>query len=329
MNTKSICVLNCSNVKRIQIESDEYVDHREGPFWEGSKVLKKFISWHSLSACLGTEFFVFGKPGWEGALKYPCVLLLVHRDLEEVLPIVQKLKTMRKKVFISFHENLATFLNYVDQTDGQFAFQYRKLVQLAGNQSCLGRGNETFFSGVADLKCEGLNHAYPFDEWMHAFSIPVEDRRGILIGTRTMHNWQPRNSLAALMKAQILWMDEPITFLNEDGSQWPARLGGTQVTVLPGPLSYENWLRLIGQHQVVYHEDVCGTFGQVAGDAALVGVPCVGGNSDVNMESGLTLEDMFKPKHEMDARVEQALNRVQSRFSWEQVREDIQAMFND
>jgi hypothetical protein len=129
---------------------------------------------------------------------------------------------------------------------------------------------------------------YPVDDERWNFSIPVAERSGIFVGTR---EWDvpSRNHLAALLVARELsqGMDAPVTVFNFDRSKGARLL--TAVGFAPGKLrildrkvSYSDYLREIARHRIVLQLDTSFVPGQVAGDALLCRVPCVGGNGAVD-----------------------------------------------
>src|SRR5690348_5486699 len=107
-----ICVINCSNPLNVSIEHDVYTDFRNGraSCFDGDKCIKQCRSWHFWPYCLESEFFVYGKEGWQGVFNYDAIIILVNRDMQAVLPLVKKLKLMKKKVAISFHEGVGDLI---------------------------------------------------------------------------------------------------------------------------------------------------------------------------------------------------------------------------
>ena len=129
---------------------------------------------------------------------------------------------------------------------------------------------------------------YPVDDPRWNFSRPIEQRTGIFIGTR---EWDvlSRNHLAALILARRLGEEsnEPVTvfdFAGRKGARLLAELGFTagQLRILNKKLSYPDYLREIARHKAVLQLDTSFVPGQVAGDALLCRVPCVGGNGAVD-----------------------------------------------
>jgi len=123
---------------------------------------------------------------------------------------------------------------------------------------------------------------YPLQDTHWNFSN--ERKGGILIGTR---EWDvpSRNHLAALLAARRIRAatGEPITVYNFDGRKGEkllAELG--PMRVLKRGQTYADYLRVVAEHKVVFQLDRSSVPGQVAGDALLAGVLCLGGNGAVD-----------------------------------------------
>lgn len=129
---------------------------------------------------------------------------------------------------------------------------------------------------------------YPIDDRRWDFSRPIDERSGIFVGTREW-NVLSRNHLGALLVARRLseQTGEPVTIFNFDrrkGARLIAGIGlapGT-MRVLDRQLSYPDYLREVARHKIVLQLDTSFVPGQVAGDALLCRVPCVGGNGAID-----------------------------------------------
>src|ERR1043166_635135 len=128
---------------------------------------------------------------------------------------------------------------------------------------------------------------YPIDDQRWNFSMPIAERSGILIGTR---EWDvpSRNHLGALLVARELseTTGAPVTVFNFDrsrGARLLASLGfdSEKLRILDRKLGYPEYLRVVARHRIVLQLDTSFVPGQVAGDALLCRVPCVGGNGAV------------------------------------------------
>jgi hypothetical protein len=129
---------------------------------------------------------------------------------------------------------------------------------------------------------------YPIDDRRWNFARPIDERSGIFIGTREW-NVPSRNHLGALLLARRLseQTGERVSVFNFDrrkGLRLLAGLGlaSEKLRVLDRRLSYPSYLREIAKHKIVLQLDTSFVPGQVAGDALLCRVPCVGGNGAVD-----------------------------------------------
>jgi hypothetical protein len=129
---------------------------------------------------------------------------------------------------------------------------------------------------------------YPIDDQRWDFSRPINQRSGIFLGTREW-NVPSRNHLGALFLARRLseQTGEQVTVFNfnrRKGARLIAGIGlaSEKLRVLDRKLSYPNYLREVARHKIVLQLDTSFVPGQVAGDALLCRVPCVGGNGAID-----------------------------------------------
>jgi hypothetical protein len=78
-------------------------------------------------------------------------------------------------------------------------------------------------------------------------------------------------------------MLEPVTVFNVAGWRGRRMLDRLRypeglLRGVEGPVPYPRYLRILAKHKLIWQLDASGVPGQVAGDALLCGVPCVGGN---------------------------------------------------
>jgi hypothetical protein len=128
---------------------------------------------------------------------------------------------------------------------------------------------------------------YPIDDTRWDFSVPLEQRKGIFAGTREFFN-HARNHLFSLFLLKKLSdvTGEPVTIINTDGfrgSRLLKSLGFREGSLreIKGKLPYSTYLREMAKHKFVFQLDQSVVPGQVAGDALLCGMPCVGGNGEI------------------------------------------------
>lgn len=124
---------------------------------------------------------------------------------------------------------------------------------------------------------------YPVGEPGWDFARPLAERQGIFIGTREFFV-PSRNHLLAV--AAACRTGERVTVINTDGAAGERLLRAISpdLQVIRGTRPYPEYLRLMAGHRVVFQMDRSAVPGQVAGDALLCGVPCVGGDGAVERE---------------------------------------------
>jgi hypothetical protein len=162
---------------------------------------------------------------------------------------------------------------------------------------------------------------YPVDDRRWDFSRPIGERSGIFIGTREW-NVPSRNHLGALLIARRLSerAGERVTVFNFDRRKGARLIAGIglapeKLRVLDRRLSYPNYLREIARHKIVLQLDTSFVPGQVAGDALLCRVPCVGGNGAVDR---LAFPDTCGFAHSIDDIAKTALRLLADRAHYEE-----------
>jgi hypothetical protein len=128
---------------------------------------------------------------------------------------------------------------------------------------------------------------YPIEHQRWDFSVPYNEQSGIFVGTR---EWDvpSRNHFAALLVARELCetTGEPVTVVNLDGYKGRRLLSELKFPVAKLRLiekwkAYPNYLRDVARHKIVLQLDCSHVPGQVAGDALLCRIPCVGGDGAI------------------------------------------------
>src|SRR6202008_4565636 len=128
---------------------------------------------------------------------------------------------------------------------------------------------------------------YPIGDRRWNFSLPASEQSGIFVGTR---EWDvpSRNHFAALLVARQLFeaTGEPITVFNLDGYNGGRLLAELKIPekklrIVERWKSYPDYLRVVARHKIVLQLDRSHVPGQVAGDALLCRVPCVGGDGAI------------------------------------------------
>jgi len=211
------------------------------------------------------------------------ILLVLRRDLKHCLKTLRALKSESdtRRIAVSLKEsgmhqaahllsnpaNLTLFRAICTEADGCIS----STPDLAGIYRAAGARNVAF-----------IPTPYPVDSPAWNFTLPLPERAGIFIGTR---EWTipSRNHAAALLLASSL--GAPVTVINEDGHSGRKRLQSAAIpnlTIIEGRLRYPDYLRIIARHRIVLQLDRSAVPGQVAGDALLCGVPCIGGDGAID-----------------------------------------------
>jgi hypothetical protein len=145
------------------------------------------------------------------------------------------------------------------------------------------------YGGAGAKNLHFIPTPYPLGDSGWDFSIPPQERSGIFVGTREF-DVPTRNHAMALAAAFALGREfsETVSVVNEDGrsgrkqiDSFAALTPGVKLNIIEGRRSYPEYLRNIARHRLVFQCDASAVPGQVAGDALLCGIPCVGGNGAV------------------------------------------------
>ena len=189
---------------------------------------------------------------------------------------------------------------------------------------------------------------YPIEDQQWDFSVPRNEQSGIFIGTR---EWDvpSRNHFAALLVARQLSeaTGEPVTAVNLDGYKGRRLLG--ELNFPKGKLrliekwkAYPDYLRDVARHKIVLQLDHSHVPGQVAGDALLCRIPCVGGDGaieriafsktcgegrTINEVASMAL-DLLKNPGLREAVVAESQQCARERLSFEAVRMQLTRFFD-
>lgn len=206
------------------------------------------------------------------------VLLLLRGDFKEPQRALVALKRAGLKVAVSLKE---TGLHQIARqlADPKRAERFRAIVQTA--DGCLAATPETLpFYGRGEF----IPTPYPLDDPRWDFSHPLGGRNGIFVGTR---EWKvpSRHHLAALLLA--LGLGEPVTVFDEDPRRCRKVLSALglpieALRILERRLPYRDYLAEMARHKLVLQTDKSAVPGQVAGDALLCRMPCVGGDGAID-----------------------------------------------
>jgi hypothetical protein len=216
------------------------------------------------------------------------VLVLLRGDFAASERALETLQTAGRFVAVSLKET------GLHQIAGQLENSARlgrfvRIVRKAN--ACLAPTPETadLYRAIrGDDRAAFIPTPYPVDDPRWDFSRPIEQRAGIFVGTREW-NVPSRNHLAALILARRLseTTGEPVTVFDHDGRRGARLLSEIgfpprKLRILNKMMAYPDYLREVARHKIVLQLDTSFVPGQVAGDALLCRIPCVGGNGAID-----------------------------------------------
>jgi len=236
------------------------------------------VNYHAYAACTQGGFF-------DDARAIPqemrAVLLLLRKDLKPSLAAFKALRAQGKVVAISWKESgqhqVALQLN-----DSASLTAFREICSLADGALSSTPELVPLYRAAGAKVAEFIPTPYPVDDPRWDFSRPLAERDGIFVGTR---EWDvpSRNHAAALLRACAT--GAAVTVFNTDGRGGRKKLEALdcpRLRVIEGRLPYPDYLREMAKCRVVFQLDASAVPGQVAGDALLCRMPCIGGNGAVD-----------------------------------------------
>ena len=244
------------------------------------------VNFHAFAACTGGSF---QREVRRAIAEKTPVLLLLRGDFKASERAFAQLKKTGCPVVVSLKE---TGLHQIAQQlrdPGPLA-RFKKLIAAA--DGCIGITPE-----AADVyrslrtnpdRVAFIPTPYPVGDSRWDFSRPASGRSGIFVGTREF-NVPSRNHLATMLLAQSLSerTNEHVTVFNANGRSGEKLLAALnfpakRLNIIRRKLHYPDYLREVSRHKLVLQLDTSFVPGQVAGDALLCGLPCVGGNGAID-----------------------------------------------
>ena len=245
------------------------------------------INFHAFAACtLGAFHFNPHRAIGENT----SVLLLLRGDFRASERALRDLKKQGRVVAVSLKE---TGLHQIAQQlrDGAKLSHFMRILEQA--DGCIATTPEAaeIYKCVRSKRHPAtvsfIPTPYPVEDENWNFSEPPEKQSGIFVGTR---EWDvpSRNHFAALLVARQLCeaTGEPVTAVNLHGNKGrrlldELRFPRGKLRLIEKWKSYPDYLRNVSQHKIVLQLDRSHVPGQVAGDALLCRIACVGGNGAI------------------------------------------------
>jgi hypothetical protein len=276
------------------------------------------------------------------------VLLLLRGDFRASERALTELKKRGRTVVVSLKE---TGLHQIAQQlcDRGRLSRFMKIVgQADGCIATTPEAAEIYQSARWNVKRVAfVPSPYPIEDQRWNFCVPPNEQSGIFIGTR---EWDvpSRNHLAALLVARQLCdaTGEPVTVVNVEGRKARRLLAEVKIPVkklrvIDKWKPYPDYLRNVARHKIVLQLDRSHVPGQVAGDALLCRIPCVGGDGAIERIAfsktcgeGRTITqvasmalDLLKDGDLRGAVVTESEQRALRRLSFQAVRSQLEKFF--
>lgn len=240
------------------------------------------INYHAYAACRRGGFYRDEKSVPDGTV----LVLLRKRNLRRALAAVTALRKRGCGVFVSCKESgshqIAELLGDVTRWE-----LFREICALSDGAISSTPELAPLYRAAGCPVANFVPTPYPVDFPAWDFSQPLEKRRGIFVGTREMGT-PSRNHLAAVVMADQISRDLscPLAVVNAEGRKGGMILKSLRkknplLYIIEAPLPYADYLKVMALHRIVWQLDASSVPGQVAGDALLCRMPCVGGNGAI------------------------------------------------
>jgi hypothetical protein len=305
------------------------------------------INFHAFAAC---TFGAFHRDIRGALTENTPVLLLLRSDFRASERALTELKRKGRTVAVSLKE---TGLHQVAQ-QLRHSMKLSRLVKIVTQaDACIATTPEAaeiyqrIRSKHDPSSVTFIPTPYPIGDQRWDFSVSRNEQSGIFIGTR---EWDvpSRNHFAALLVARQLSeaTGEPVTVVNLDGYKGRRLLDELnfpegKLRLIERRKAYPDYLRDVARHKIVLQLDRSHVPGQVAGDALLCRVPCVGGDGAIEgiafsktCGEGRTIKeiasmalDLLKNPKLREAVVAESQERARERLSFETVRSQFAKLF--
>jgi hypothetical protein len=305
------------------------------------------INFHAFAACTSGAFH---RDPRRAIAENTRVLLLLRSDFRASERALADLKKENRIVAISLKETGLHQIAHQLREPGKLS-RFMKIV--ANADGCIATTPEAaeIYQRVRSKRDPAtvafVPTPYPVQDQGWNFSVPAAKQSGIFVGTR---EWEvpSRNHFAALLVARQLCeaTGEPVTVVNLDGYRGRRLLG--ELNFPAGKLRliekwncYPDYLRDVARHKIALQLDRSHVPGQVAGDALLCRIPCVGGDGAIERiafsktcgegrtiaEIASTALDLLKNADLRSAIVTESQERASQRLSFQAVRSQVAKFF--
>lgn len=238
------------------------------------------VNYHAFAACTGG---VFASDYDAIPRDVRAVILLLTHDLSRAAKAITRLRREKKCVVVAWKE--AGGHQVAEQLVGGRNIElFRQICEMSDGAIATTPDLLPLFLWTGAQRVEFIPTPYPVEDPRWDFTRPEEEKRGVFIGTREFRT-PTRNHFAALQLIRRLaeGLGEPVTVFNLEG--WRGRrmlrqleFGEGMLRVVEERLPYPKYLRAVAKHRFIFQLDASTVPGQVAGDALLARIPCLGGH---------------------------------------------------
>lgn len=243
------------------------------------------VNFHAYAACVAGSFQRDVNKAIE--LNRP-VLMLIRKDMKYCLRVLRKLKDAGLKVAVTLKETgfhqFASQLPSVKQLN-----PFKEILNSADGVISPTQALVPVYRALRSQSPERVAFIptpYPVDNPNWDFSIPIAERKGILIGTRNLKTPSRNHLLSMILVAGLAKrLNVPVGMINMDGNmaeQFMHKLNFSKSNVtIKSRMNYPDYLHFMAAHRLVFQLDMSLVPGQVAGDCSLCRSICIGGNSSI------------------------------------------------
>ncbi len=244
------------------------------------------VNYHAYAACCAGGFF-------RSAASVPSdtrlvLVLLRQRNLPGALHAVRRLRdSSDAAIYVSLKESGGHQVA-VTLAEGRRHAEFCAVCAEADGAISSTQGLVPLYRACGARRVVFVPTPYPLDSAAWDFGRPIEQRNGIFVGTREFRV-PSRNHLTAVVLANEMSCELScrLTVLSCEGRREHRLLehlteGNPHAQIVRGPTPYSTYLALMATHRIVWQLDSSQVPGQVAGDALLCRMPCVGGNGAID-----------------------------------------------
>jgi hypothetical protein len=248
------------------------------------------VNFHAYSACTHGTYL----SGDDAMPEETHVLMLIGSRMERAERLLRRLKDSGKCVAVTIKETgLQQIGSHFQKFENWAAF--KRLCELADGAIATTYDTEPLYRATNPrLPVLFLPPPYPVEEW----DLSQTQKSGIFIGTRQLFVTSRNHALAlAMLTPLAAELKESVTVISGRASDlppmrrvlnkvldysygWHRSFAETtpQVKVISRQMPALEYLRTIAAHRLIFQLDQSSVPGQVAGDALLCRIPCIGGN---------------------------------------------------